>query len=236
VISVVRVGQLSDSIEVTVYKAKVSTDSQHDQPYWNLLDKLEQAQASRIKQPLLQHRYVEIHGRLRILLGQWLNESPDQLQISRAEHGKPYLKHYPELSFNLSHTGEHVLFALTKQAQLGVDIEVCKRRANLAGLVDKCFAKEEQVYWNQLPESAQIQAFYDFWTHKEAFVKATGRGIVIGLNACVINPLQPSTFLRVPQGCGRAADWHSLALDCGADLSAAIVVDRSFTLVKATGF
>lgn len=227
---------MSDSIEVTVYQAKVSTDSQYDQRYWNLLDELEHAQASRIKQPSLQHRYVEIHGRLRILLGQCLNESPEQLQISRTEYGKPYLEYYPEFSFNLSHTGEHVLFALTKQAQLGVDIEVCKRRTNLAGLVDKCFAKEEQVYWNQLPESAQVQAFYDFWTQKEAFVKATGRGVALGLNACVINPLCPTTFLSVPEICGRAADWHSLALDCGADLSAAIVVDRSFKLIKATGF
>ena len=235
-INVVRVGRLSNTIEVRVWQTKISAETQYDQRYWKLLDSAEQVQAARFKQPLLQHRYIEIHGRLRILLGQWLNELPNQLKISRTEQGKPYLEHYPELCFNLSHTGEHVLFALTEQAQLGVDLEACKQRANLVGLVDKCFAKEEQDYWNQLPESAQVQAFYRFWTHKEAFVKATGRGIVMGLNACVINPLQPSSFLSVPEGCGRASDWHSQSLACGADLSAAIVADRSFTMIKATGF
>ena len=235
-INVVRVGRLSGIIEVSVWQAKVSADIQHDQRYWKVLDKLEYAQAVRIKLPLLQHRYVEIHGRLRILLGQWLNESPDQLQINRTEQGKPYLKHYPELCFNLSHTGDHVLFAVTRQAQLGVDIEVCKWRANLAGLVDKCFAEQERVYWSQLPESDQMLAFYRFWTQKEAFVKATGRGIALGLNACAINPLKPSEFLSVPESCGKASDWHSLSFDGGAGLSAAIVTDRPFTIVKALGF
>lgn len=227
---------MSDSIEVRVWQAKVNVKTQDDQRYWSLLDKLEHAQASRIKHPLLQHRYVDIHGRLRVLLGQWLNESPEQLKISRTEHGKPYLEHYPEFSFNLSHTEDHILFAIANKAQLGVDIEVCKHRTNLVGLVDKCFAEQERAYWTQLSESDQVQAFYNFWTQKEAFVKATGRGIALGLNACVVNPLQPTTFLSVPEVCGSALAWHSQALACGADLSAAIVADRSFTLVKATDF
>ena len=235
-INVARVNRLLDSIDVTVWQAKVGAEAHNDQRYLNVLDKLEYVQALRIKQPLLQHRYIEIHGRLRILLGQWLNESPDQLQISRTEYGKPYIKHYPELSFNLSHTGEHVLFALASKVQLGVDIEECKRRANFVGLVDKCFAIEERAYWNQLPKSDQSSAFYRFWTQKEAFVKATGRGISLGLKSCVINPMHPSTFLSIPEGCGRVSDWHSLSLECGVDLSAAIVADRPFTIIKALGF
>ena len=227
---------MSDTIEVTVFQAKVCTETLYDQRYWAVLDKLEQTQASRIKQPLLQHRYVEIHGRLRILLGQWLNESPDLLKISRTAQGKPYLADYPKLSFNLSHTGDYVLFAVTRQAQLGVDIEVCKARANLAGLVAKCFSKQEQAYWSQLPKSDQVPAFYRFWTQKEAFVKATGAGIALGLNACVINPLYPSVFLSVPDSCGRASDWHSLLVDCGIGLSASIVADRPFTIVNGSGF
>jgi len=227
---------LSDIIEVRVWQAEVSTQTQDNQRYWSLLDKLDKAQALRIKQPLLQHRYVEIHGRLRGLLGQWLNESPDKLKISRTKQSKPYLEHYPELCFNLSHTGDHLLFALTNKAQLGVDIEVCKRRVNLAGLVDKCFAEQERTHWAQLPEIEKVQAFYSFWTKKEAFVKATGHGISLGLNTCVVNPQSPSMFLSVPEICGKASDWHSQSLACAADLSAAIVADRSFIVVKATGF
>ena len=100
---------MSDIIEVTVFQAMVCAETHHDQRYWTVLDQLEYAKASRIKQPLLQHRYVEIHGRLRILLGQWLNESPDQLQISRTEQGKPYLEHYPELCFRYNtDTGKNI--------------------------------------------------------------------------------------------------------------------------------
>jgi 4'-phosphopantetheinyl transferase len=200
------------------------TATEADYPhYWRILDQAEQHQANAFKNEQLRKRYVETHARLRILLGDAVNAEPRQLRIHKAEHGKPYLADYPDLAFNLSHTANKMVVAIAYNCDLGVDIEVCKTRTNLAALVDKCFAEEEKNYWQQLPESEQILAFYRFWTRKEAFVKAIGRGVALGLNLCVINPENPSELLKIPKGYGQASEWLIQDIDLGESICGALV-------------
>jgi len=227
---------LSGSNELALWHGKVNAEDAHYPAYWRVLDADEQARAGKLNNPLLHKRYVEIHGRLRILLAEILNQPPEKIRIKKAEHGKPYLADYPELAFNLSHTADRVMIAIAWDCQLGVDIESCKPRHNLLGLVEKCFAEEEADYWIQLPESEKNQAFYRFWTRKEAFVKATGRGIVLGLNRCVINIENPMAFLSVPDQCGQAAAWHVLDVDLGEGICSAIVADKRFSVIRLMDF
>ena len=227
---------MSGSNDLEIWHGKVNAEDAHYPAYWRILDADEQAHAGKLSNPLLHKRYVEIHGRLRNLLALTLNQPPEQLRIKKAEHGKPYLVDYPELAFNLSHTADRVVIAVAWDCRLGVDVEICKPRLNLSGLVEKCFAEEEAAFWQQLPESQKTQAFYSFWTRKEAFVKATGHGIVLGLNNCVINPENPSEFLRVPDSCGQAAAWHSLDVDLGEGICSAVVADKPFAAVRLMDF
>ena len=227
---------MSGSNDVELWHGKVGAGDAHYQAYWRVLDADEQAQAGKLHNPLLHKRYVEIHGRLRNVLALTLNESPEQIRIKKAEHGKPYLADYPEVAFNLSHTADRAMIAVARQCQLGVDIEICKPRLNLFGLVAKCFAKEEAAYWTQLPESQKTQAFYRFWTRKEAFVKATGRGIALGLNHCVIDPENPAGFLSVPERCGQPAAWHVLDVDLGEGICSAVVADKQFAVIRLMDF
>ena len=84
----------------------------------------------------------------------------------------------------------------------------------------------------KLPEHQKIPEFYRFWTRKEAFVKATGHGIALGLNHCVINPENPTEFLRVPENCGQASAWHVLDIDLGAGVCSALVADKEIAEVR----
>jgi 4'-phosphopantetheinyl transferase len=221
---------------VGIWHGKVTAEDAHYQDYWCVLDEAEQTQARKFKNELLHKRYVEIHGRLRNLLAQTLNQPPENIRIKKAEHGKPYLEDYPELAFNLSHSADRLMIAVGWNCQLGVDIEICKQRINLSGLVDKCFAEEEAAYWTKQPETKKIQAFYRFWTRKEAFVKATGHGIALGLNHCVINPENPTEFLRVPDNCGQASAWYVQDIDLGEGICGALVVDKEFACVRLIDF
>jgi len=204
----------------------------HHQNYWRVLDAVEQAHAQKIKNDLLRNRYIEVHGRLRNILARTLNEPPEKISIKKAEHGKPYLNDNPELVFNLSHSAAAMVIAVGWNCRLGVDIENCKPRTSLAALVDKCFAEEEIAYWNKLPDAQKIPEFYRYWTRKEAFVKATGRGIALGLNHCVINPENQTEFLRVPAGCGQTSTWHVQDMELGQGVCSALVTDKDRVEVR----
>ena len=221
---------MSEIIEI--WHGKVTVENAYYQAYWRVLDEAEQTQAGKFKNALLHQRYVEIHGRLRNLLAQMLDQPPERIRIKNTEHGKPYLADYPELAFNLSHTADWLIIAVARNCQLGVDIEICRQRNNLPGLVSKCFSEEEAAYWSQLPETQKYRAFYRTWTRKEAFVKATGYGIALGLNQCVINPENPAEFLRVPVKCGAASAWHVLDIELEEGICGALVADKKFSVIN----
>ena len=195
-------------LSVKVWFGEISI-TEADYPYQiSLLNENEQRQADNFKNDLLRRRYVANRAKLREILAQIVNCNPASLRFEIAQHGKPYLGDHPEIEFNLSHTGNKIAVAIGHRCQVGIDIELCKTRSSLSALVEKCFDQEEKNYWQQLPESLKPQEFYRFWTRKEAFVKATGRGIALGLTSCVINPNQPSTFLRIPAEFGLPSEWR----------------------------
>jgi len=208
------------------------------QHYWPFLDAAERAHAEKLSNPLLRARYIEVHGRLRSILSRYLGQAPGQINIKKAAHGKPYLVDCPSLAFNLSHAANSLAIAVALDCQLGVDIERCKPRNNLSLLVDKCFADVEATYWHQLPESEKTVAFYSFWTKKEAFVKATGRGIALGLKSCVIDPSNPNLFLNLPADYGQAPVWRIAEIDLpsGQSLCGALVRDKAIAKVNLFDF
>lgn len=193
--------------DIQIWQCDIAGSAEAFPDYWAMLEPYEQEHAVSISNQQSRQNYVAIHAKLRILLAGIVNSRPEDLRILKAEYGRPYLADYPELSFNLSHTGSKLLIAYSYTHVVGVDIETCKPRASLPGLVEKCFAEEERQYWQGLPESEQTQAFYRFWTRKEAFVKAVGRGIALGLNQCIINPLKHNQLLRIPEAYGKPGQW-----------------------------
>ncbi len=217
---------------IQIWHGTIAAEDADYPNYWRVLDADEQARAGKFKNDVLRNRYVEAHGRLRKVLARILNEPPEKINIKTAEHGKPYLADVPELAFNLSHSANAMVIAIGRNCRLGVDIEFCKPRISFAGLVDKCFADEEIAYWNRLPEAQQILEFYRYWTRKEAFVKATGHGISLGLNLCVVNPENPTEFLRVPAECGQASIWHVQDLELGQGVCSAVVADKDIVGVS----
>jgi 4'-phosphopantetheinyl transferase len=208
---------------VAVWVADLGQLTLDSERCYQVLDATERAKVAALKSPLLRERYVQAHALLRGLLGRYVQAQPESLSIQRSAYGKPFLADYAGLSFNMSHSANKLLIAITATVPVGVDIEEIKPRTHTAGLVAKCFAPEEQTYWQALPEAEQTGGFFDFWTRKEAFVKAVGQGIRLGLDQCVVDPLNPCCFLRIPAMCGSVADWQITALDVDVSCRAAVV-------------
>jgi len=103
-----------------------------------------------------------------------------EVRIRLKKNGKPYLPEHPRLHFSLSHSEEMVL-AVFADAEVGCDIEYT-RRAELK-LAEKFFRPEEYAYVAGLEGEEQDSAFFQLWTLKESFLKATGMGLGLPLNA-----------------------------------------------------
>jgi 4'-phosphopantetheinyl transferase len=193
--------------------------------YFSLLSAAERGKSERYANALLRARYIDARGQLRCLLAQYCNCSPEALQFAAAAHGKPYLPDYPGVAFNISNSLDRLAVAVGSDCQVGIDIEVRRQRMNLSALVRRCFAAGERRYWESLPEEEQLAAFFALWTQKEAFVKAVGRGLGLGLEHCVFATQGENRLLAVPAGCGAAADWRVVTLDLGEAVSGALVFD-----------
>ena len=155
------------------------------------------------------------------ILAEYLNVPAADLAIERNEFGKPYLRDFPDWHFNLSHSGEKMLLAISHKTPVGIDIECIKKRSSLSDIVKRCFAISEQNYWFNLPEDEKLTVFYDYWTRKEAVVKGIGRGIALGLNQCEIDVNQPTKFLNLPTN----ELWFTHSVNISSDYCAAIATN-----------
>lgn len=103
-----------------------------------------------------------------------------EVKIAQRENGKPYLPDYPQIHYNLSHSGSMAL-AVFAETEVGCDIEQIQA-ANLK-LAKRFFCPQEYAYIAELEGECQDYAFYRVWTLKESFLKATGMGMKLQLDS-----------------------------------------------------
>jgi 4'-phosphopantetheinyl transferase len=118
----------------------------------------------------------------RDLLAAYLDRSVEAIHIERGEHGKPHLAD-TSLEFNLSHTTDALLLAVSRNNVLGVDLESVGRRTRPAlELARRFFTNDEATALATFPEDLRQLAFLRLWCAKEAALKAEGGGISSGLD------------------------------------------------------
>ncbi len=104
------------------------------------------------------------------------NDDFSSLIIETSPSGKPYLKDYPSLFFNLSHTDNLILIAIAN-SPVGVDVEKNERNADKEAIIKHFFSEREQQSFFSQPEEERQLAFVKGWTRKEAILKTTGEGL-----------------------------------------------------------
>ncbi len=220
---------------VTLWHGEILPKNGENQDFFPLLNEHEKNKASTYTQQVLRQKYINTRGILRSILAHYLDCDPQQIPIETEEYGKPFIpKQFSKpIQFNLSHTGNEFVIAVSNCSEVGVDIEQCKNRKSLLGLVKKCFSDKEANYWNTLPEGQKVNMFFRFWVRKEAFVKAVGRGIGLGLNQCSINPEKQDSFTSIPQDYGFASDWKivDVPLD-GINICAIVTKNLKFNYTQ----
>ncbi len=193
------------------------------QDYYAFLSDEEKLKATTFLRPELQKKYIKTRGALRKVLASYLNINPQSICIKTGKYGKPFIEN--EIFFNLTHAGNKFAIAVSNCSEVGIDLECHKNRINLQGLVGKCFSKQEKAYWQALAKEQQEIMFYRFWVRKEALVKAVGRGIALGLNQCVVDPLNQLCFIDIPSDSGEAGEWKIVEVTLNKDYVCAVVIN-----------
>jgi 4'-phosphopantetheinyl transferase len=122
---------------------------------------------------------------LREVLSRYIHIPSNEIQFEYAEYGKPFVK-YLNVFFNVSHSNDYILIAISKQQAIGVDVEYCKPNLNLLDVAKEfCSIMEYQILLS-LSESERQLRFYQYWTHKEALVKGLGQGISFPLKQVAV--------------------------------------------------
>lgn len=119
------------------------------------------------------------------------------IEYKFGEWGKPSFKYHPNIHFSLSHSGDYAICSIGDRA-IGNDIELVKQ--GHLKVADRFFAGEELAWMRKEPDDEEItQRMFRIWTMKESFLKATGKGISLPLDAFAVVMDEENHKIRVKQ-------------------------------------
>jgi phosphopantetheinyl transferase len=122
-------------------------------------------------------RYTLRQGILRVILGQYIQEDPEKIQIVRKKSGKPDLHldgRYSDVRFSLSHTDEMVCLGITRTYEIGLDIVKTNSTLPFPEIEHYLFTPGERRWIEQTLLEQRSLPFFRIWSLKEALLKATG--------------------------------------------------------------
>jgi len=132
-------------------------------------------------------QYIFAHALLRLALSQAApNVAPTDWSFAIGRYGRPFVAApatSTALHFSLSHADGCVACVVSRHEAIGVDVETVSRRVAPLSTALRFFAPEEIETLRGLPEPAAIERFFDYWTLKEAYLKARGFGLNLPLDA-----------------------------------------------------
>lgn len=219
---------------VHVWKSQFQFDFPLSRQFSRCLSKEEIEKASRFVSLSDQDRYVFSHGMLRTVLGGYLCCDPRQLNFSTNQYGKPFLIspfRDTEIRFNLSHSHDMTLVAITCGIEVGIDIEYMREIEDARDIVNLSFSSHERRILSDLPPVELKEAFYAFWAAKEAFLKGVGKGLSYPLDrfSILFSKTTNDGEVYISNGLVDAIHWHVLRFFPGDGYAGALATEIPVT-------
>jgi 4'-phosphopantetheinyl transferase len=191
-----------------------------------VLSRDELKRAEHFQTSTLRRRFVAGRGGLRMILGRYLGVGPERLEFAVGERGKPrLLGDCGGLEFNLAHTEDLALCAITQGRAIGIDIERVRPMPDAEQIVSRFFGEREQAEFFNYPPQERLAAFFRAWTRKESYVKATGEGLARHLSSFAVTLAAASpAILTIGNDPDAARRWTLRDIDLGPEYSAALTV------------
>src|SRR5215213_3885133 len=218
----------------TVHVWRLTLDQEDDrlERFRKTLEPDELKRAARFHFEKHRRHFIVAHGFLRSIIARYLETQADALRFSYGAYGKPALASGHSLRFNLSHSNELALLAVTLDAELGVDVEHIRADFATEDIAHRFFSHAEVEAFSALPKEEQVAAFFRCWTRKEAYIKAIGKGLSQPLDAfdVTLAPGTPPALLRAEDD--DASRWLLTDIDAGTGYAGALAVERPVAEVR----
>jgi phosphopantetheine--protein transferase-like protein len=153
----------------------------------------------------------------------------EEIIIREGERGESFfmIADGAGLDFNVSHSGDLALCAVTRARAVGVDVEAIRPGFATGEVARRFFAPAEVTAFEALPPGERVEAFFACWTCKEAYIKVRGAGIALGLDRFEVSlaPGRPAALLATHDEPAAAARWRLVALAPGEGYAGALATD-----------
>jgi 4'-phosphopantetheinyl transferase len=140
----------------------------------------ERAQYQRIRTEQLREGYLAARVLCRTTLSRYAGVDPSEWRFGVGLRGKPTLVEpadFKSLRFNLTHTNNLVICLVTRAGEVGVDAEETSRAVDARLVARHFLSRREQARLARLPSDERAVRFFEQWVLREAYVKATGKGL-----------------------------------------------------------
>ena len=176
-------------------------------------------------------RFIVSRGILRNILSHYQGISPQKILFEYTPYGKPvFASKSGEAThcFNLSHSGEFALYAVSPERRVGIDIERVRDDVSVDQISQKFYCHDEIIALEQIPKTDRTELFFQYWTRKEALLKAAGEGISFPMEQCDVSLIGAGVLSPIRLPCNtneEGSRWYVKDLSPGHGYVAAIAVD-----------
>jgi len=174
-------------------------------------------------------RFVVRHGILRMILGHYSGVEASALRFSYGTNGKPRLADASgnAIPFSMSSSQGLALYGFTRNREIGVDLEYVRDFPEMDQIANLIFSKKEIQVYRTLSMPVRGEAFFNHWTRKEAFVKATGNGLSRFLDKLELSadPAGAARFLDTGVNLGGARRWSVYGMKPASGFAAAVAAE-----------
>lgn len=214
-----------------------------DEPDWPAgryhdLDASEQTRAERIRSTVHRRWFVSAHVALRSVLASYVRVSPEKIAFQMSDCGKPGLSAQckamselaSDLQFNMSHSDDVTLIAVSHGFEVGIDVERERPLLDWSAVSDLAFSLDERRLLQSCRDgqaTERTRCFYRIWVRKEAYVKGLGTGLAAPLSRFCVLPVGEDVVpvadrQRTGPAEGTPEDWYVSDLAVAPGFAAAL--------------
>jgi len=215
--------------EVQLWRVDLEAICSDESRWQRVLSPDENKRASRFHFPIDRQRFVASRACLRTILGAYLTAGANDVSFSYSDKEKPSLRSVHAdsgITFNVSHSGRIALYAFTRRREIGVDVEQVRRDFDVEAIARRFFSPREQRQLADFCNEERVDAIFRCWTRKEAYIKATGKGLSLPLAQFDVSlgAVKKSALLETRPDGSEAGRWFLREVQGGPGYIAAICV------------